>query len=58
MARGLVVCFGGCFTEQVTRCLVDGGRAEQQGWLRELKITDSLLQAARLHQRGWWLLWR
>ena len=52
MTRVLVVRLGGCFGEQIPRCLVDGGRTDQQGWFRELKVTDHVLDAAGLHGRG------
>jgi hypothetical protein len=41
------------FREQVMGRFIDGGRAEQQGWFRELKVTDHVLDAAGLHGRGW-----
>ena len=53
VAWGLAACLGGCFGEQILSCLVDGGRAEQQGWFRELKVTDDVLDAAGLYGRGW-----
>jgi len=53
VAWGLAACLGGCFGEQISSCLVDGGRAKQQDWFRELKVMDHVLDAAGLHGRGW-----
>ena len=53
MTWALVVGLGGCLGEQIARCFVDRGRTEQQGWFRELKIADHLLDAAGLHGPGW-----
>ena len=52
MTRALVVRLSGCLGEQIPRCFIDRGCTDQQGWFRELEVTDHVLDAAGLHRRG------